>query len=294
MKALIGIKKFLIRLAGSVQSGIFDLREVVAGFFVIVFASNQLFGQDGILDNIITLGMAVLVLYGVMKLGMNILWLFLFGRKFEWKIGVLEIFFRHLKVNRAIHYAENNDESSRQAEQVVEMLKNSQRKIRQKSGRWKKMIEKLSLFFKNFNRNKKTNLALVSVVAMVITALDHFAAQFGILNVSVLEHLTQNAEIFEALIGAEALALAAIITQGIKGAGFESEEQAQARIAKKQEAQTEANKNAETAKVEANRIKVAKNIIKTANQYGANPVKYAQQMQVMPEIIQTIQTLINK
>lgn len=295
MKVLKTITEFIKKLFSSVGSGLGDFKEIVAGLVMIQLTNIDVFGQDGLLNSIISIGMAILVSYGVMKLLINIIWLLLFGKKFEWKIGILEIFYKHLRVNRIVRMGDVNDlDEVIQAEQVVEIIKNSREKIRQESGRWKKMMEKLSLFFKNFGRNKKTNSALIGVGAIFLTAVDYLLMRFGITNESLIGLISGNPDVFAELIAAEVVALSAVLSMGIKGKGFESEEEAQARVEAKVSIKEKAKADLAAAKAEGNKEKVAKNIIKTAEGFGVNPVTYAKNMQVLPEIIAVITKLINK
>jgi len=230
-----------------------------------------------------------------MKLVINVLWLALFGKKFEWKVGLLEVFYKHLRVNRIVNMGSvENEESAIQAEQVMELIKNSREKIRQESGRWKKMMEKLSLFFKNFGRNKKTNSSLIGIGAIFLTAFDYLLMRFGVTNESLISIISGNPDIFAELIAAEIVALSAVLSMGIKGKGFESEEEAQVRTVAKVSIKDAAKVDVAAAKAAGNQEKVAKKIIKTAEGFGVNPLTYAKNMQVLPEIIAVITKLINK
>ena len=289
------ITEFIRKLWNSVQGGLGGFKEILAGLFMIQLTNVQVFGQDGVLNQIITIGMAILVSYGVMKLIINLVWLSLFGKKFEWKVGLLEIFYKHLRVNRIVRMGDVNDlEEVIQAEQVVEIIKNSREKIRQESGRWKKMMNKLSLFFKNFGRNKKTNTALIGVGAIFLTAFDYLLMRFGITNESIVGLISGNPDIFAELIAAEVVALSAVLSMGIKGKGFESEEEAQVRTEAKVSLKDKAKADLAAAKAVGNQERVARKIIKTAEGFGVNPLVYAKNMQVLPEIIAVITKLINK
>jgi len=295
MKVIKTITEFIKKLFGSVGSGLGDFKEIVAGLVMLQLTDISIFGADGLLNSIISIGMAILVSYGVMKLVVNIIWLLLFGKKFEWKIGLLEIFYKHLRVNRIVRMGDVNDlEEVIQAEQVVEIIKNSREKIRQESGRWKKMMNKLSLFFKNFSRNKKTNSALIGVGAIFLTAIDYLLMRFGITNESIVGLISGNPDIFAELIAAEVVALSAVLSMGIKGKGFESEEEAQVRTEAKVSLKEKAKADLAAAKAVGNQERVARKIIKTAEGFGVNPLVYAKNMQVLPEIIAVITKLINK
>jgi len=295
MKYLRIITEFIRKLWNSAGSSFGDFKEIIVGLIMLQFTDVTVFGTDGLLNQIITIGMAILITYGVIKLIVNVLWLALFGKKFEWKVGLLEVFYKHLRVNRIVSMGSvENEESAIQAEQVIELIKNSREKIRQESGRWKKMMEKLSLFFKKFSVNKKTNSALIAVAAMFLTALDYLLLEFGITTTSLIATIAGNPDIFSELIAGEIVALSAVLSMGIKGKGFESEEEAKIRIENQSKVKTEAQKLAEAKKAELNKEKVAKKIIKTAEGFGAHPVNYAKNLQVLPEIIDVITKLISK
>ena len=156
------------------------------------------------------------------------------------------------------------------------------------------MMNKLSLFFKNFSRNKKTNSALIGVGAIFLTAIDYLLMRFGITNEAIVGLISGNPDVFAELIAAEVVALSAVLSMAIKGKGFESEEEAQVRTEAKVSLKDKAKADLAAAKAVGNQERVARKIIKTAEGFGVNPLVYAKNMQVLPEIIAVITKLINK
>lgn len=284
------IKSLFTKFTDSAGTGVFNIGEILAGLFMFnATTSAQVFGQDGMLNNITTVGMAFLVSYGVMKLLLNIIWNLLFGKPLEIKVGIVDKLFQHLKVNKAINYATEDSDAEEQAEQIVEVIKKSQSEFRQKSGRWARMKEKIKVFFQGLLRNKQTHAATIVILGAALAAVIGIITQFQS-NPNIMVFMSDYQNVIMA-VGALAAPFVAKVAHGV---GIEDADQVEIRKAAAAAIKANAAKNAKAKQVEANRAKIVKGIITKAEGMGANPVTFAKNMGAMPEIITAVIEEYNK
>lgn len=100
--------------------------ELVVGFagaFLLTDGISWIAGANAWADFIIRWGMATIVGYGVLKILLgNIMWPLLFAKKFEWKIGLLDIFYNILRPVKAQKIIDESDDEEHEQQKTVEYI----------------------------------------------------------------------------------------------------------------------------------------------------------------------------
>lgn len=100
--------------------------ELVVGFagaFLLTDGISWIAGANAWADFIIRWGMATIVGYGVLKILLgNIMWPLLFAKKFEWKIGLLDIFYNILRPIKAQKIIDESDDEEHEQQKTVEYI----------------------------------------------------------------------------------------------------------------------------------------------------------------------------
>lgn len=100
--------------------------ELVVGFagaFLLTDGISWIAGANAWADFIIRWGMATIVGYGVLKILLgNIMWPLLFAKKFEWKIGLLDIFYNILRPVKAQQIIDESDDEEHEQQKTVEYI----------------------------------------------------------------------------------------------------------------------------------------------------------------------------
>lgn len=100
--------------------------ELVVGFagaFLLTDGISWIAGANVWADFIIRWGMATIVGYGVLKILLgNIMWPLLFAKKFEWKVGLLDIFYNILRPIRAQKIIDESDDEEHEQQKTVEYI----------------------------------------------------------------------------------------------------------------------------------------------------------------------------
>lgn len=154
----------------------------LTGGAYILFTSAQ--GLDpavikiGWAEAIISWGTAIIVGYGVLKILLNMLWILFFGKKFEFRIGILELFARKVKPVKLQKWITMTDEElEEKASLYAEKITKKAREKKQHGGALKMG------FFKNVWNgvvaNKQTILGIAGagVGAAIFVANPELAAQ---------------------------------------------------------------------------------------------------------------------
>lgn len=100
--------------------------ELVVGFagaFLLTDGISWIAGANAWADFIIRWGMATIVGYGVLKILLgNIMWPLLFAKKFEWKVGLLDIFYNILRPIWAQKVIDESDDEEHEQQKTVEYI----------------------------------------------------------------------------------------------------------------------------------------------------------------------------
>jgi hypothetical protein len=233
------------------------ITELVVGFagaFLLTDGISWIAGANEFADFIIRWGMATIVGYGVLKILLgNILWPLLFAKKFEWKVGLLDMFYNILRPIKAQKMIDESDDEEHEQQKTVEYIDRIEKTRHLFSGKQHGGVYRMN--FKNI---------LNGIVANKWTIL-------GIAGVTGAAILGQplNAGTIDAVLGGDlgvALALAGQIAAGFLavkaavGPGLETVEQAQARAAKEIELKKAKALNGEKLVIEGKALKLARQL----------------------------------
>lgn len=211
-----------------------NLEAILAGFssaFYMTFTSVA-DGGISLANIIITWGTAFIVGYGVIRILFNMLWLLLLGKRFEWKVGILDKLVNKVRVVKVQKYAYMTDDEIESNALLLadRIMKRKRRKDGgvKKMGIWKKVLDGVVA-------NKRTIVAVGAVVAG------------GVLTATGIVDPLAVAQIAEAglnnpdpLIAATTLGGVAFLgIQGILGQGVETPTQYKERVAVKKEEKAE-------------------------------------------------------
>ena len=184
----------------------------------------------------ITVGMFIIIWYGVVKILINILWKFLFGKPLIWEVGVLDMLFKKL---RPIYVQRVADMTNKEIEETTDHFVDKLHRLRQKIidnkqggvARMNKIKAFAKSLYKKVWANKKTNAAIGTIGAMAITGVAFFAhARYGFNPLGLSSHD------FAKLLTAEAVAGIGLIAPGVLGVGYQSPEQFEKMVAAKKRA----------------------------------------------------------
>lgn len=233
------------------------ITELVVGFagaFLLTDGISWIAGANAWADFIIRWGMATIVGYGVLKILLgNIMWPLLFAKKFEWKIGLLDIFYNILRPVKAQKMIDESDDEEHEQQKTVEYIDRIEKTRHLFSGKQHGGVRRMN--FKNI---------LNGIVANKWTIL-------GVAGVTGAAILGQplNAETIEAVLGGDmgvVLALGGQIAAGFLavkaavGPGLETVEQAEGRAAKEIELKKAKAINGEKLVIETKALKLAKQL----------------------------------
>lgn len=219
---------------------------------VFVQTKSMMNESFGVAVFIVNWGMAFIVGYGVIRITFNLIWNILFGKDFQWKIGILERLFRKLKPIKAQEIAERSDtetdEKTKHYLNKVVKARNRKRGGMIKMG-FKKFVQKV-------NANKWTIMGVGSVVGLgVLTAtgvLDPVAAKELVTGVAGANSATIQNGI---LTIAAATVTTAIGVRGVVGKGPENVEEYQERKSEEKEAKMARKKAKLDGTLDAERTK---------------------------------------
>lgn len=197
-----------------------------------------------IMDSLIQVGMLIIIWYGVIKILLNLLWRFLFGKKLEWKIGILELFFGRLKPVYAQRTAEMTDaEIDEKTERYLEQISKVTHKITKDDTRRCCKMKFVKNLAAKARVNLKTNTAIGTVGALVVAAGGYIASG----DVAVVDTVYNAVGIGPAeALAATAVAAAGLVVPGILGKGRQTQEEFAKMLKEKKDAK-EAKKAAKAA-----------------------------------------------
>lgn len=201
-------------------------------------------------------GMTILVIIAVSRIGFQIFWVILFGKRFEWKFSLLDFLLGFLPVNRVVKEIEEHGKDPWNDKSIA---------------RGEKKMQK---FLTELKTNKLVYSTYGSLGALVVTIALYVAAQFGWINQEMLG-LDLTAEYIQGLILAEIMTVIPLAGVTIKGPGLETEEGKGERIANKDVIKQEKKAAKIANDADKNRKLIASTIIKKAIQVGADPVEKA-------------------
>lgn len=239
-----------------------DVKEGLAGITMAILYRGTIEGSEitniQILNGLISMGMFIIIWYGVMKIIINTLWIFLFGKRFDWKIGVLELLLAKLRPVHAQKIIETTEEEvEEKSSRYAKSLKRIRHKLTKDNTR---RCCKLS-FIKNkvgkLKTNLRTNTAISTLGALVVTAGGYVAEINGV-QVSSFIGIP-----IEALLVGEVFAAGALIAPGIMGAGYQTKEQFETMLREKKEkklAKKEAKAKGVTVAPEVEAAKLSKKL----------------------------------
>ena len=212
----------------------------------------------------ITVGMFIIIWYGVLKILINIIWKFLFGKPLIWEVGLLEMLFKKL---RPVYVQRVADMTDKELEETTDIYVNKLHKLRQKLfnnkqggvARMEKLKGLAKIVLRKVWANKKTNAAIATVGAIAITGAAYLAhARLGFNPLGLSQHD------FVKLLTVEAIAAVGLVLPGVLGAGYQTVEQYEKMsVAKKR---VKAAKK--QAKIEGNVVTPAKEAEKLAKKLG--------------------------
>lgn len=166
LTSMLVLTRTFIKVVGNVFS---DLKETVAGIVMMIVYKGTIEGTPitnvEFINVLITVGMFIIIWYGVIKIFANVIWKFLFGKQLEWKVGVLEILFRKLKPVYLQKVASMTDEELEETtDTYVQKLHKLRQKITKDNTRRCCGLEKIKAFaksvLKNYTQTRKQTLQL--------------------------------------------------------------------------------------------------------------------------------------
>jgi hypothetical protein len=232
-----------------------ELMVGMAGAFLLTDGISWIAGANWVADFIIRWGMAVIVGYGVLKILLgNIMWPLVFGKKFEWKIGLLDRFYNFLRPIRAQKMIDESDDEEHEQQKTIEYIDRIEKTRQLFSGSEQHGgVQRMN--FKNILNgivaNKWTILGIAGVASAAVLGQP--------LNVGTID----------AVLGGDlgvTLALAGQIGAGFlavkaaMGPGLETVEEAKAREAEALELKKAKAANAEKFVIEGKALKLAKQL----------------------------------
>lgn len=231
--------------------GIGDTAAMALSFFLITGATSKGTGSVTNLDALISLGMFIIIWYGVMKIFLNMLWHFLFAKKFHWKIGVLEMLHNRLKPVHAQRIVDSDDKDfDEKVEKNIRNIQKLGKNFRKKEKRRCQELSRIKKALSQLNANKYSALGTVTALGAV------GVGAYEVLGLS--EEAVATAGIVEALTAGGFLGAAGLTIKGILGKGLENPEEYNARKeseAKNKAAYKEGKTNSDAMiKAEADRL----------------------------------------
>ena len=232
-----------------------ELMVGMAGAFLLTDGISWIAGANWIADFIIRWGMAVIVGYGVLKILLgNIMWPLIFGKKFEWKIGLLERFYGFLRPVKAQTMIDESDDEEHEQQKTVEYIDTIE-KTRQLFNGSEQHGGVRRMNFKNILdgilANKWTILGVTGVTAAAFLGQP--------LNAGLVEQILNGNLVAVLTVGGQLVAAGLAVNAAV-GPGFETVEQAKARELKAAELKKAKALNAEKFAIEGKALKLAKQL----------------------------------
>lgn len=234
------------------------ITELVVGFagaFLLTDGIAWIAGANEFADFIIRWGMATIVGYGVLKILLsNIMWPLLFGKKFEWKVGLLERFYNILRPIKAQKIIDESDDEEHEQEKTVEYIDRIEKTRQWFNGREQHGgVRRMNIknILNGILANKWTILGIAGVAGAAMLGNPLEAGRIAeLLNGNLVEVLAVAGQL-----GAGFLAVKAAV-----GPGIESVEQAKAREGKALELKKAKAVNAEKLMIEGKALRLAKQL----------------------------------
>lgn len=227
----------------------------MAGAFLLTDGISWIAGANEFADFIIRWGMATIVGYGVLKILLgNIMWPLLFGKKFEWKVGLLERFYNILRPIKAQKIIDESDDEEHEQQKTVEYIDRIE-KTRQLFNGSEQHGGVRRMNFKNILNgivaNKWTILGIAGVAGAAVLG--------NPLQPEVIEGILQG-NLVQILAVAGQVGAGFLAVKAAVGPGLETVEQAKARQAKELEIKKGKAANAEKLVIESKALKLAKQL----------------------------------
>ena len=233
------------------------ITELVVGFagaFLLTDGISWIAGANAWADFIIRWGMATIVGYGVLKILLgNIMWPLLFAKKFEWKVGLLDIFYNILRPVKAQKMIDESDDEQHEQQKTVEYIDRIEKTRQLFNGKQHGGVYRMN--FKNILNgivaNKWTILGVAGVAGAAILGQP--------LNAGTIEAVLAG-DIGVALALGGQIAAGFLAVKAAVGPGLETIEVAQARAAKEIELKKAKAVNGEKLVIETKALKLAKQL----------------------------------
>jgi hypothetical protein len=232
-----------------------ELMVGMAGAFLLTDGISWIAGANWIADFIIRWGMAVIVGYGVLKILLgNIMWPLVFGKKFEWKIGLLDRFYNFLRPIRAQKMIDESDDEEHEQQKTIEYIDRIEKTRQLFSGSEQHGgVQRMN--FKNILNgivaNKWTILGIAGVASAAV-----LGQPLGVNTVGAV--LNGEMDVILSLGGQ--LAAGFLAVRAAIGPGLETVEEAKAREVKALELKKAKAVNAERFVIETKALKLAKQL----------------------------------
>lgn len=212
-----------------------DIRDMIFSAAMYLIYRDS-FGNDIELTNVdvinifIQLGMVIIIWYGVMKIVLNVVWKLFFGKKFEWKVGILEIFLRRLRpVFAQSIIDQTEDDLEEKTDRYVASINKVARRIRKDNTRRCCTMSVIKNLLAKLNVNKKTNTAVGTIGALAVSVGGYFASDVG-----VIQQAYDAMGISPAgVLAATSIAAVALVIPGVLGTGRQTKEQFEIMLEKK-------------------------------------------------------------
>jgi hypothetical protein len=233
------------------------ITELVVGFagaFLLTDGISWIAGANAWADFIIRWGMATIVGYGVLKILLgNIMWPLLFAKKFEWKVGLIDIFYNILRPVKAQKMIDESDDEEHEQQKTVEYIDRIEKTRQLFNGKQHGGVYRMN--FKNILNgivaNKWTILGVAGVAGAAILGQP--------LNAGTIEAVLAG-DIGVALALGGQIAAGFLAVKAAVGPGLETIEVAQARAAKEIELKKAKAVNGEKLVIETKALKLAKQL----------------------------------
>jgi hypothetical protein len=233
------------------------ITELVVGFagaFLLTDGISWIAGANAWADFIIRWGMATIVGYGVLKILLgNIMWPLLFAKKFEWKVGLLDIFYNILRPVKAQKMIDESDDEQHEQQKTVEYIDRIEKTRHLFNGKQHGGVYRMN--FKNILNgivaNKWTILGVAGVAGAAILGQP--------LNAGTIDAVLAG-DIGVALALGGQIAAGFFAVKAAMGPGLETVEVAQARAGKEIELKKAKAVNEEKLIIETKALKLAKQL----------------------------------
>ena len=224
-------------------------------YFFIMGGASKPFIDLSSIEGWISLGMFIIIWYGVMKIILNSVWVLLFGKKIQFEIGILEFFHNKLKPVQAQRIVDSDEKEFE--ENIIKKerkLKKMTRSFHTRKDNWRcYRMEKIKQLLAKLNANKYTILGSIAAVSSV------GVGAYETLGLNGTEAITSMG-VMEALAAGGFMGAAGLSLRSIFGKGLEGTQEYQDRKKAEKENKLAAKKydvNAEGIKL-ANKLNISK------------------------------------